>query len=528
METTDFPEELATQGIRPFERAWAAGGAIVAALAAFKLAIHLATTGAFGYGFFVDELYFLACSRHLDWGYVDMPPLFPILTAAVRHVFGESLLAIRLMPALAGAGMVFLTGLLARDLGGGRLARGLSALAVVTAPIYLVLNSIHTMNELEPLLWTGCAILLVRLNQGADPRLWIAFGAIAGIGLLNKHSMAFFGVAAVLGLLASPERRVFRQRWIWAGGAVAFLLFLPNLIWMVKHHFPHLEMLANIRRNGRDVALNPLQFLGEQVLMLNPIALPLWLAGLWWLLADKEGRRFRTLGFTYLGVIGLLLVLNGRVYYAAPVYPILLAAGGVALERWLMARRWRLAGPAFAAALVASGAVLAPFALPCLPPETFIRYAKALALSAPPIENHRLGPLPQLLADRFGWKEMAEVVARVYHGLPAEERAKAAIFGQNYGQAGAIDLYGEELGLPKAISGHLTYWYWGPRECTGEVMIVLGDRREVLERLFDSVKLAGHVTHPYSMPYQHFDVFVCRKPRGFSLAKAWPQLKKWD
>ena len=514
-------------GGRTERTTWAVGGlGIAAGLSLVKLAIHLATTGTFGYEYFIDELYFLDCAKHLDWGYVDLPPLFPALTAAWIGVFGESLLAIRIVPALAGAALVLLTGLLVRELGGGRLAQALAALGVVFAPIYLVMSSLHTMNALEPLFWMGAALVLVKLIKGADPRLWLVFGLLSGLGLLNKHSMALFGASVVVGLVLTRERRVFRERWIWLGAAVALLVFLPNLVWLVQHRFPHLEMLANIERNGRNVALSPLAFLGQQVLFLNPIALPLWLGGLGYLLFHREGRRFRVLGLTYLGVLGLLLLLHGRVYYLAPAYAMLFAAGGVAFERWFATRT--LVPAAYAFLIVLSGAVLAPLMLPCLPPETFIRYTRLIGLEQPRIETHRLGPLPQLHADRFGWKEMADEVARVYRSLPAAGRSKVAIFGQNYGQAGAINHYGPALGLPPALSGHLTHWYWGPRDYTGEVMIVLDDSRETLETLFESVELAGHVTHRYSMPYERFDIHVCRRPKAGSLRDLWPRVKEWD
>jgi hypothetical protein len=509
------------------QRALAGGLAIVSFLALAKLVLHLATTGMFGYSYFIDELYYLAVSEHLDWGFVDMPPLFPAVTALIRATLGDSLLALRLLPALAGAALVAMTGLLARDLGGGRFAQGISALAVLTAPLWLALHSMHTMNALDQLLWTGGAWTVIRIVRDGWDKGWLLFGALAGLGMLNKHSMAFFGVAVAVALLLTPERRALRSRWIWLGGVIAVLLFLPNLIWMARHGFPHFEMLANIKANGRDVQLNPLAFLAQQVLMFNPLALPLWLGGLAWFLFDREGRRYRVLGFAWLAVMAEMFLLDGRAYYPAPAYPMLLAGGGVALERWTARRGWRIARPVYASLLAISGAALAPLFAPLLPPETLIRYSEATGMTQPRIENHRLGPLPQLMADRFGWKEMAGEVARIYHALPPEDRAKAAVFGQNYGQAGAIDLFGPELGLPKAISGHLTYFLWGPRDYTGEVMIVLDDDRETLEGLFESVEPAGHVFHPYSMPYQHFDVWVCRGLK-IPMAELWPRVKSFD
>jgi hypothetical protein len=280
-------------------------------------------------------------------------------------------------------------------------------------------------------------------------------------------------------------------------------------------------MLANIRANRRDVGLDVPGFLAYQALQIHPLAVPLALAGLAYLLFHREGRRHRALGLAFLIALGILLAVSGRPYYLAPAYPILLAGGGLAVERlhaaWLR--------PACAGLLAAGGVLTAPTMLPCLPPETYLRYAAALHIEQPRIETHRLGPLPQLFADRFGWPEMAAEVARVYHALPPEERERAAIFGQNYGQAGAIDLFGPKLGLPKALSGHLTYHYWGPRRYTGDVVIVMDDDRETLERHFEQVELAGAVRHPYSMPYQHFDVFVCRRMRR-PLAEVWPLLRQ--
>jgi hypothetical protein len=507
--------------------ALAGGLAVVVALALVKLVLHLATTGLFGYSYFIDELYYLACSRHLAWGFVDMPPLFPALTALVRVSLGQGLLAIRLIPALAGAALVLMTGLMARDLGGRRFAQAIAALAVLAAPIWLALHSIHTMNALEQLFWTGCAWIVLRIVRDDRPRLWLLVGAVAGLGMLNKHSMAFFGIALVAALLLTGERRALRSPWLWLGALLAGLLFLPNLVWLIQHHFPHFEMLANIKRDGRDVHLNPLQFIAQQVLLINPLTLPLWLGGLLWLLADRDGRRYRVLGLTFLAVLAEMLLLDGRPYYPAPAYPMLLAAGGVAAERWLAARRWRFAAPAYAALLALSGAVLAPLFVPLLPPLALVRYSRAIGLSQPRLENHQLGPLPQLMADRFGWQEMAGEVARIYRALPPVDRARAAIFGQNYGQAGAIDLFGPRLGLPPAISGHLSYWLWGPHGYTGDVMIVLDDNRATLLRLFGSVQLAGHVDHPYSMPYEHFDIYVCRQPRR-PLAAMWPQIKRYN
>jgi len=436
------------------------GPAIVAFLAAFKLLLHLATSGV--YGLFIDELYFLACGEHLAWGYVDLSPLTAFQAWLARALFGDSMLAIRLFPALAGAGLV------------------------------------------------------------------VSAGALAGIGFWNKHTILLFGLAVIAGLLLTRERRLMANRWFVLGGAVALLIFLPNLIWVIQHGFPHFEQLANIRRDQRDVAFSPFQFLGLQVLFLNPLALPVWLGGLVHLVGGRAGRPYRALGWAYLVALAVLLAMRAKVYYIAPIYPILFAAGGVALEGRLSRTRWRWVKPAYAGALALFGALIAPTALPVLPPETYLRYTRAIGISQPRLENRRTSEMPQLFADRFGWPEMARTVAKVYHSLPPEERAKTAIFGNDYGQAGAIDFYGPKLGLPKAIGGHNNYWYWGPRHYTGESVIVLGDDRETLEERFESVQAVAEVGHPYAMAQEHFTLFLCRNPRGWTIQQVWPELKRWN
>jgi len=496
---------------------------MVVCLSACELLIHLYAGR--HYGYFVDELYYLACSRHLDWGYVDQPPLIAWIAWIGRVVLGGSLPAIRFLPAVAGAGLVALTALIARELGGRRLAQGFAALAALVAPGILGGNGLLSMNAFEPLFWTGCAWLLIRIVKTGKQKLWIWFGALAGFGLENKYSMLIFGTGIVLGLLLTPQRRVFASRWVWIAGGIAFLIFLPNLLWNVQHHFPFLELQANIRRSGRDVPLTPLVFLRQEILTMHPLTLPIWLAGLWCYFFSKLGRPFRALGWAWVFTAGVILAMSPRIYYLYPAFPILFAAGAVAWETPLERQPWgrKLAWPAL---LASTGAVLAPIAIPVLPPETYIRYTQVLHLNQPRLEMHRLGPLPQIFADQFGWEEMAATVARVYNSLPPDVRPKTAIFGQNYGQAGAIDLFGPKYGLPPAISGHQSYFLWGPRGYTGESVIVMEGRQQDLESRFAGVQKVAHVYHPYSMPCEHFDIFYCRGLKQ-PLSEMWPQVKNW-
>jgi 4-amino-4-deoxy-L-arabinose transferase-like glycosyltransferase len=463
----------------------------------------------------------------LDWGYVDQPPLIALVTWVWRSMFGQSLAAIRLLPALAGVAEVVLTAMIARELGGKRFAQALAALAALVAPGILGGDGLLTMNAFEPLFWMGCAYLLIRLIKTENEKLWIWFGVLAGFGLENKYSMLIFGAGLVLGLLLTPARRLLWSRWLWVGGAIAFLIFLPNLLWNIQHHFPFLELQANIRASGRDVPLGPVAFFVQETLLMHPLSLPLWLGGLWFYFGTQAGRPFRAIGWAWIFTAAVIVSLSPRVYYLFPAFPVLFAAGAVLWEQMLAQPRWTWLKFAYPALMLLVAAVLAPLAIPVLPPETYVRYTKAIGLQQPRIETARLGPLPQIFADQFGWDEMAAAVASVYNALPPEVRVHTAIFAQSYGQAGAIDLFGPKYGLPPAISGHQSYFLWGPRGYTGDSMIAMDDSQEELEKLFTSVRKAGRVYHPYSMPYQHFDIFYCQGMHP-PLQELWPRVKKWN
>ena len=497
------------------------------ALSGVKLAIHGALSGRYGY--FRDELYFLDCGRHLDWGYVDHAPMIG-LVARLALMLGGSLHVLRLIPALAGALLVALAILLARELGGGRFAQGLAGLAVIAAPVYLGTDSLLSMNAFEPLFWMGCVWALVRILRGADPRLWLVFGALAGLGLMNKHSTVFFCVSVAVALLLVPERSALRSPWPWLGAGLALLVFLPNLIWQFRHDFATLEDLRNVARSGKNVRLGPLEFVLQQIVLLHPVLFPLWLGGLAWLFRGRGGR-FRVLGFTYAVFFVLLLALKAKNYYLAPIYPMLFAAGAVglesALERWPATRASRWPRVAVLAVIVVAAAVVAPLALPLLSPERYVAYEKALGVTPPKTEVGHRGPLPQIFGDQFGWPEMVAEVARIHRSLPPEERARTGIFANNYGEAGAIALFGPRHGLPRPISAHQSYFLWGPGDFEGDTLIVLQDDRESLETLCAAVEEAGAHFHPWGMAEENNPIFVCRGLK-VTLRTLWPRLKKWN
>jgi hypothetical protein len=502
----------------------ASATAILAGLALAKLLVQLA--GIRHYGIFRDELYYWACGEHVAWGYVDQPPLIAFLAWFVRHTVGSSLVAIRILPILAGAAMVYLTGILAHELGAGRFGQFLAALGVLCAPAYLAFDSFFSMNAFEPLFWLLCAWIAVRIMKGASPRWWLVFGVVAGIGLENKHTMLVLGFALIAGLVLSGKWRLLGSKWIWIGGVVALAVFLPNLLWEARHGWPQIEVVRNAQLY-KNLPISPLQFLWEQVIFLHPLALPIWAGGLVWLFFAREGKRFRFLGWAYLIVLALFMFFGGKSYYPLPVYPLLMAAGGVAIEELLESRRLLWMEVAFPCLLLIGALIALPFGVPILPVDTFLRYSQLLPYSRE-VKTERdavNAELPQLYADMFGWENIAASVARVYYDLPAADRADCAILGGNYGESGAIDYYGPALGLPKAIGGHNSYFYWGPRNYSGACVIMFGERSDKFISLFGDVQRVATITNPHAMPIeQSVPVYVCRKPIA-PLAVLWPQFK---
>jgi hypothetical protein len=499
--------------------------ALIAFFSAVALLIHLLTNG--HYGYFRDELYYIACGRHLALGYVDQPPLSILILRLSEALLGNSLFAIRLLPALAGGTTVALTGAIARELGGRGWAIALGCAATLSALFYLAVGNFFSMNAFEPLFWMGCVYLFVLIINGGSPILWLWFGALLGLGLENKHSTAFFAVGIFVALLLTSERRHFAQKWIWLGGLIAFAIALPNILWQAQHHWPTYELLSNIAHSNKNVALSPVQFIAQQFVFLNPGTLPLWLAGLFWLFGSRDGRRYCALGIIYLVTLAEFVVLHGKSYYLAPAYPMLFAAGGVAVER-IFAARLRWIKPVFLGAIIAMGALCAPLVLPILPPDKLVAYMRTIHMEPPRTETSHTEALPQIFADQFGWEQMVGSVAHVYHHLRPEDEKRAAIFCQNYGEAGAIDFFGPKLGLPSAISGHQNYFLWGPRDWTGEVVLVLDTDDEDERKLFASVQDLGQiVSSPWAMPFERRNhIFLCRDLK-VSVQEFWPRIKKW-
>lgn len=488
------------------------------------LVFQLATVAQYGY--FRDELYYLASADHLDFGYVEHPPFVAVVAWLVRRVLGDSLVAVRLLPILAGVATSALAALIAREMGGGRWAQRLASIATAVAPVYLGLTAILSMNAFDLLFWAACWWAVARVIRTGDERWWLVFGLAAGIGLQNKVSVLFVGFGVAAGLVLTRRWVSLAKPWLWAGGVIAGLIFLPHVIWQAAHGWPTLEFIANATRL-KNVSYAPGAFMREQLMQTGPVTAVLWIAGLVFLLATRGGRPYRLFAWAYLAVTAVMLSSNAKPYYLAPAYTVLFSAGACAVEQWTRRRGSTAMRASFAVLMIAGGALTAPFAKGVLPVETFVRYAAALGMGPRTDERQQLGRLPQFYADMHGWRELAGHVAAVYQQLPPADRPKACIFGQNYGEAGAVDVFGPALGLPRAISGHNSYFLWGPRGCTGEVLIVIGGNRETLERLFDSVVLEGMHTCTDCMPYENnLPIMVARGLR-LPMAQLWPRVKKY-
>src|SRR5580704_16826902 len=394
-DSTPDPIEQSDRREGGFTQAWWFVPAIVAAI---YFAAHMAT--ATRYGYFRDALYYLACSEHLDWGYVDQPPLIAVIGWIARHTLGTSLQALLVWPALAGCGRILLTAAFAHELGARRFGTALAAMLAATPVVWYVLDHQFAMNALEPLFWTGCAYALVRMINTGNVRLRLTFGAIGGLGLENKYSMGFFALALVAGLLLTPQRKLLFTAWLLAGTGVALLIFLPNLLWNIHHHWPFLELMRNIRASGRDVALPPLKYLLQQVLMMAPQTLPFWLSGLAFYFFSRRAAAYRMFGWAFVLTIGFFMVMHGKDYYSAPAYPMVLAAGAVMREDFFESARFatrpklraRLQGAIFAVVILVT-LLLTPFVLPVLPIEKFVALQKWIGIEPPVTEKNQIGVL---------------------------------------------------------------------------------------------------------------------------------------
>ncbi|MGZ6267294.1 MAG: glycosyltransferase family 39 protein [Candidatus Limnocylindrales bacterium] len=513
---------LHLRGTRILSRGlWLSAGAILVYLAVAKLLVHLLTST--GYGYFVDELYYLAMVKHLDFGYVDVPPLVPALMAISNSLLGTSLFALHVFPALAGAATVAIAGLIAREMGGGRFGQVLAALFVLVAPVWLVLDSWFAYDAFDQLATAMLFYVWVLLMKEETPRRWVALGLVAGLGFLTKLSMAFTCPALGLALLLTWRRRSLATRWPWVAVAIATLVASPFVAWQAIHAWPILTYLPNYAqyRTHED----PTAFVTDLLMFVNPLAAPVLLIGLAGLLFRRDLEQFRTIGLAFVILLaGFTAALHTEARMLVSACLPLLVAGAVVVERMLQDGRRRWIRPAYVLLLAASGIWFAPLALPMASEPAMV------AASQQPTSA-----LPDYFAMREGWPEMVQEVAAVYDSLPEADRKQAVILAGTYGEAGAIDFFGGWYGLPPAISNDLGFQVWGPGPLPGDVVIAFGVRftdsdaatagTVPLRKLWGEVVPVGTVRGPNGSPWeQNVPVFICRHPR-MSLQEMWATLE---
>lgn len=481
---------------------------ILLALARFLL--HLLTNEQ--YGFHRDELAVLDHARYLDWGYVAYPPLTPFIARIALELFGPSLIGVRVFSALAQCAAMTMTGLMASELGGSRQTQAVTALAVAIASISLVQGALFQYVSFDYLWWVVMAYFVIRLLKSDNPRWWLGIGAAAGLGMMTKYTMAFFVAGMVGGMMLTRARRYMSSPWLWAGAGLALLIFLPNLIWQIRHNFISLDFLKSI--HVRDIQIGRTQgFLPEQFFVAtNVFTIPLWVAGLYSYLFTRSGTRYRMVGWMFVIAFAEFLILQGRSYYLAPAYPMLVAAGAVACEQWLASRTARMARfvhrsiwGSLAIGAIVGGALM----LPVAPVNSAWWYATS--------------KVHDNFVEEIGWSELVNTVVEIYTALPAAEQLQTGILAGNVGEAGAINLYGPAYGLPEAISGMNSYWLRGFGDSPPQTIIVVGYPRDYAVSFFEQYEAAGRITNQYNIENEetkvHPTIFLCREPR-----QPWPAL----
>lgn len=494
-------------------------------LPGLTLVIHLLTWH--GYGWFRDEFYYVACARHLAWGYVDQPPLSIAMLRVVTAMFGESLHVIRAVPAMAGAVAVLLAGVIAGELGGRRLAQGLAMAAAAAAPEAMALTFFYSMNAFDLVLWPAIALALLVALRTERTRSWGWLGLLIGLGLLNKVSVLWIGGGIAAGLLFTPYRTEIARRGLWLAAAIAAALFIPHIVWQMQHGWPTLEFM----RNAGDSKMAHRSALAFAVAAINDegiVVALIGLAGIATAFASWMDRRARVLAWIWLSVF-MLLAANGtsRSGYLAPAWTLSFALGGLALERALASRgeAWKVA---LFSLIAVFGFVALPIALPVLPTDLYVEYAAALGHAPSSEEKKDVARLSNFFADMNGWDSIVASLEAARRQLPAEEQGRAVFFGTNYGEAGAMDVLGRARGLPPAIATHNNYFFWGPPADDVDAIVVMSQNPARWAQEFQHVELAGETSCGDCMPYENHRKIYIAWGRRMPWAAVWPGLKHFD
>jgi len=498
----------------------------VTSIAVLQMLVHFMTNG--NYGMFRDEFYYIACANRLAWGYVDHPPLSLFLLKISKAIAGESVQSIRLLSTISGGVLILMAGYVTRELGGNKIAQIIAATAVLISPVTLALTGYFSMNSFDLLFWLGTFWIFIKIIKTGNEKLWILFGTVVGLGLLNKLSELFLVMGIVVAMLATPLRKYFSNKFFWFGGALAGLIFLPHILWQIANGWPTLEFMANAKA-FKIADTSPLQFFVSQIVDNHPFNFLIWFGGLFYLLLSKNMRPFRVLGIAVAVIFVFFAVQKSKPYYFAPAVPILLAAGGVMIGNWLTKRNISWLAIVLVLVLIAGGIASAPLVVPLIPPDKYGDYFLTKFISGESGEIYDSGVLPQHFADRFGWEELAKGVSLVYRQLLPEERPFTAVYGNNYGEAASLEYYSQWYSLPRVVSGHNNYYLWGPGDQPVETLLVIGgnphDHAEVFNRVEKGLET---VISPYAMGYQKdVNIWICRDPKE-DLKTIWPQVKHYN
>jgi hypothetical protein len=507
MSTSTLPPQTPVddrETLPPFARR-----AVVGVAAAF-VALELAVSAR--YGFHRDELYFLACGRHLAWGYVDQPPFVPLVAWLATHTLGTSPTALRVAPALAGGTAIVLSALMARELGGRRQAQVLAALAGATSPLLLAAFHLLSTAAFDLAFWAAVSFVVLRILRTEDERLWPVVGVLAGVGLLNKFNIAFLLAALAVALIIDHRAGLFRSRWLWAGAALAFLIWLPNIVWNAQHDWAAISMLRSLDQENGGLGAS-LAFIPSQFLVVGPVLIVFWFAGLRRLLKPSFARPF---GIAYIALVVFFTVSGAKPYYLGGIYFVLFAAGGVWAEARLDAEESSMGLRGWVALMLIGGLIALPATLPVLPLRTLPRGAWE-------------GNINKDLSATVGWKNFVGQVATVANTLPPRERTNLVVFTGDYGAAGAIDLWGRDFELPHAVSGHNSYWWWGPPRAPADApTIAIAMSRSYLLKFFSQCTRVQSVATPHNVWSEERGepIWICRGLRK-SWRATWPAARHY-
>lgn len=486
--------------------------------------LHLFTSLRGIYGYYIDEFYYIACSKKLAFGYVDHPPLSILILKIWGTIFGYSIFSIRFTTALTASVIVFLTGLTVKKLEGKLFSIILGALLVAATPVFLSMTSFFSMNSFEILIWTLCSYILIIIVKENKPKLWIIFGIVAGLGLQNKHTIIIYGLGIVLGLLLTKERKQFLNIWLWIGGLIALIIFIPNILWEIKNNFPTLEFYRNASY-GKYIHNPPHVVLLSLIMSYNPTVFIFWIAGIVYLFFTKKYKFF---GWAFCILIAYLIITkSSRPDRIMGIFPVIFAFSSILIENTIDKKNINWLKPVTTTYVLISIILISPMVLPVLSPTAAGNYCKLLGVSGN-MEHGKEGLLPMWFANRFGWEELVKETAFVYSNLSYEEKKDTIILGASYGEAGAIDLFGKKYGLPNAISTHNNYFLWGGTEDKNhKILIAVGfsDMFDLLKTYYSEVNLEKNVYCKYAPAYRKNTYIIIAKSPRRNINEEWHKLK---